>query len=138
VDAEGDLYAYIYTDKYAYTHTHTYTQAGSLRLKSVKVRRTEDVDAEGDEQVIMAALQKHATALNVPLRLNVRVVQAVDVPATDEGGTSDPYVILTCGGMKKRSKVCNVWYLCVYMCILSMYVCMYVCVYVCVCVCASC
>jgi Ca2+-dependent lipid-binding protein len=53
----------------------------------------------------MAALQKHSTALPVMCRLSVRVIQAVGIPAMDEGGTSDPYIILTCGQMKKRTGV---------------------------------
>lgn len=38
-------------------------------------------------------------------RLSVRVIQALNIPAMDDTGTSDPYVILTCGAMKKRTKV---------------------------------
>ena len=82
------------------------------------------MDTDGDEQAILAALQKHSNLTTVPLRLSIRVVQGVDVPATDEGGTSDPYVILSCAGMKKRTKVLVFVYVFCVMC-----VCIRVCVY---------
>lgn len=84
---------------------HDLGEQGQILLKCAKVRRTEDVNQEGDEQAVMQALQKHKTTLTTMVRMSVRVIQAVDIPAMDDAGTSDPYVLLICGHMKKRTKV---------------------------------
>jgi len=54
------------------------------------VQRTEDQDNDGDEQAIMAALQKHSTTTDVMLRLSVRVVQVRDSKQTPRAGTHLP------------------------------------------------
>jgi hypothetical protein len=79
--------------------------AGKIRLKGMKVGRTEEIKNDGDEQVVMRAFQKHALQLQTMMHLRCRVIQALDVPAMDDTGTSDPYVVLTCGPTKKRTKV---------------------------------
>ena len=80
-------------------------KAGNLRVKAMKVGRTEELKTEGDEQAVMKAFQKHALQLDTMMHLRCRVIQALDVPAMDDTGTSDPYVVLTCGTTKKRTKV---------------------------------
>jgi hypothetical protein len=78
---------------------------GKVKVKGMKVGRTEEIRNEGDEQAVMKAFQKHALRIDSMMRLRCRVVQALDLPAMDETGTSDPYVILTCGPTKKRTKL---------------------------------
>jgi ankyrin repeat protein/tetratricopeptide (TPR) repeat protein len=80
-------------------------EAGVVKLKGSKLTRGGEAENEDDEQAIMAAMQKHSVTLTGTMRLSIRVIQAVDIPAMDEEGTSDPYLIITCGQMKKRSKV---------------------------------
>lgn len=80
-------------------------QAGRVRIKAMKVGRTEEIKTDGDEQAVMRAFQKHAQQLESMMHLRCRVIQALDVPAMDDTGTSDPYVVLTCGATKKRTKV---------------------------------
>lgn len=79
--------------------------AGKIRLRAMKVGRTEEIKNDGDEQAVMKAFQKHALQLQTMMHLRCRVIQALDVPAMDDTGTSDPYVVLTCGPTKKRTKV---------------------------------
>jgi len=80
-------------------------EAGVVKLKGSKLAKGGEAENEDDEQAIMAAMQKHAVVLTSTMRLKIRLIQAQNIPAMDEGGTSDPYVIITCGQMKKRSKV---------------------------------
>ena len=80
-------------------------EAGVVKLKGSKLTKGGEAENEDDEQAIMAAMQKHSVTLTSTMRLSIRVIQAVDIPAMDEEGTSDPYLIINCGHMKKRSKV---------------------------------
>ena len=80
-------------------------EAGLLKLKGSKLTKGGEAEGEDDELAIMAAMQKHSVMLTGTMRLSIRIIQAEGIPAMDDGGTSDPYLIITCGNMKKRSKV---------------------------------
>lgn len=89
----------------AVQEVHKFQEAGVLKMKGSKLSKGGEAEHEDDEQAIMAAMQKHAVVLTGTMRMSIRIIQAKDIPAMDEGNTSDPYLIITCGQMKKRSKV---------------------------------